>query len=71
MGKIVSSWPTKLNTSRSRNLRFAEDTTLEQTLTAYIEDYGREHIDSILDSTLVVCLCCDAATLLAHPSEKF
>lgn len=38
--KIVLSWPTRLDISRAKELGFAEDRPLQQTLQEYIEDYG-------------------------------
>ncbi|KAL2040120.1 hypothetical protein N7G274_007023 [Stereocaulon virgatum] len=38
--KIILSWPTRLDISRAKELGFAEDGPLEQTLQEYIKDYG-------------------------------
>ena len=38
--RIVESWPTSLNTSLATDLGFCDDVSLEQTLKAYLEDYG-------------------------------
>ncbi|KAL8843615.1 MAG: hypothetical protein Q9170_000119 [Blastenia crenularia] len=38
--RIVESWPAKYDTSRAKELGFADDGTLEQTLQEYIEDYA-------------------------------
>ena len=38
--KIVESWPTSLDTSLAKDLGFHDDGSLEQTLEAYLEDYG-------------------------------
>ena len=38
--KIVLSWPTRLDISRAKDLGFAEDGTLANTLKEYIDDYG-------------------------------
>lgn len=38
--KIVESWPAAYDTSRAKDLGFADDGSLEQTLQAYVEDYG-------------------------------
>ena len=38
--RIVESWPTSLNTSLATDLGFRDDVSLEQTLKAYLEDYG-------------------------------
>ena len=38
--RIVEGWPTKLETSRAKDLGFYDDVTLEQTLEDYLEDYG-------------------------------
>lgn len=42
--KIVESWPAKYDTSRAKDLGFADDGTLEQTLQEYIEDYGSKKL---------------------------
>ena len=38
--RIVSSWPTRLDTSWAKSLGFADDGPFTQTLQDYIEDYG-------------------------------
>ena len=38
--RIVESWPTSLDTSLAADLGFRDDVSLEQTLKAYLEDYG-------------------------------
>ncbi|KAL8892071.1 MAG: hypothetical protein Q9215_000955 [Flavoplaca cf. flavocitrina] len=38
--RIVKSWPTTFDTLKGKQLGFAEDGTLAQTLKDYIEDYG-------------------------------
>ena len=38
--RIVESWPTSLDTSLATDLGFRDDVSLEQTLKAYLEDYG-------------------------------
>lgn len=41
--KIVLSWPTRLDISRAKELGFAEDGPLEQTLQEYVKDYGTKN----------------------------
>ncbi|KAI4160511.1 MAG: hypothetical protein L6R39_000217 [Caloplaca ligustica] len=38
--RIVESWPAKYDTSRAKQLGFADDGTLEQTVQAYVDSYG-------------------------------
>lgn len=38
--RIVESWPANYDTARAKQLGFADDGTLEQTLQEYVEDYG-------------------------------
>ena len=38
--KIVEGWPTRLDTSKAESLGFARDTSFEQMLKEYIEDYA-------------------------------
>ncbi|KAL9628874.1 MAG: hypothetical protein Q9204_005601 [Flavoplaca sp. TL-2023a] len=40
--RIVKSWPTTFDTLKGKQLGFAEDGTLAQTLKDYIEDYGTD-----------------------------
>ncbi|KAL8706455.1 MAG: hypothetical protein Q9201_000510 [Fulgogasparrea decipioides] len=40
--KIVKSWPAKYDTTRAKQMGFADDGTLENTLNEYLEDYGRK-----------------------------
>lgn len=42
--KIVESWPAKYDTSRAKQLGFADDGTLEQTLQEYLDDYRSKKI---------------------------
>ena len=37
--KIVLNWPTRLDTSRAKQLGYVEDGSIENTLKAYIDDY--------------------------------
>ena len=48
--KIVLSWPTRLDVSRARMLGYVEDSSLEQTLREYIEDYHEENGSAIASS---------------------
>ncbi|KAA6407527.1 MAG: hypothetical protein FRX48_08770 [Lasallia pustulata] len=40
--KIVETWSTRFDTSRAKMLGFEDDGTFEDTLQAYIEDYGKK-----------------------------
>lgn len=42
--RIVVSWPTRLDTTRARQLGFKDDGSLAETVRDYVQEYGRRTI---------------------------